>query len=77
MGNFAKFADKDLCVSTELRDLLSKSPVGMADSKINQADFSAVGSCYRYRLQFWGICLVNMSVKMIQNNWHRRYEKSD
>ena len=34
IGNFAKFADKGLCVSTETSDLLAKSPVRMTDSKI-------------------------------------------
>ena len=31
IGNFARFADKSLCVSTESCDLLAESPVGMTD----------------------------------------------
>ena len=31
IGNFAKFADKGLCASTESSDLLATSPVGMSD----------------------------------------------
>ena len=58
-GNFAKFIDKGLCVSTERSDLLAKSPVRMTDKKILGILWDA-GNFYRCR-----ICLVNISVRMV------------
>ena len=53
IGNFAKFTEKGLCVSTESSDLLAKSS-HRNDRLKSQADFPGAGNFYRCRLQILG-----------------------
>ena len=53
IGDFAKFTDKGLCVSTESSDLLAKPLIGITDSEFKWIS-SVAGNFYCHRLQILG-----------------------
>ena len=69
IGNFAKFTDKGLCVSIEF----AKSLVRMTDTKI-WGIWGMPAICTFTDITFWGICLVENSVWMVDTLSHCNHQ---